>query len=44
MAAGVDIGSKSHFVAVPDGCADVCVREFQSFTSDLHELAKFDEF
>ena len=35
MAAGVDIGSKSHFVAVPDGCTDVCVREFQSFTSDL---------
>lgn len=41
MAAGVDIGSKSHFVAVPDGCADVCVREFQSFTSDLHELANW---
>jgi transposase len=43
MAAGVDIGSKSHFVAVPEGCTDVCVREFQSFTSDLHELANWLE-
>lgn len=43
MAAGVDIGSKSHFVAVPEGCADICVREFQSFTSDLHELANWLE-
>ena len=43
MAAGIDIGSKSHFVAVPEGCADVCVREFQSFTSDLHELANWLE-
>lgn len=41
MAAGIDIGSKSHFVAVPPGCADVCVREFKSFTSDLHELVKW---
>ena len=43
MAAGIDIGSKSHFVAVPEGCADICVREFQSFTSDLHELANWLE-
>ena len=43
MAAGIDIGSKSHFVAIPEGCADVCVREFQSFTSDLHELANWLE-
>lgn len=39
MAAGIDIGSKSHFVAVPEGCDEVCVREFKSFTSDLYELA-----
>ncbi len=38
MAAGIDIGSKSHFVAVPEGCDDICVREFSSFTADLHEL------
>ncbi len=43
MAAGIDIGSKSHFVAVPEGCAEVCVREFQSFTPDLHELANWLE-
>lgn len=34
-AAGIDIGSKSHFVAVPDGT----VREFSTFTADLEELA-----
>ena len=39
MAAGIDIGSASHFVAVPEGCATECVREFKSFTSDLHALA-----
>jgi transposase len=39
MAAGIDIGSRSHFVAVPEGCAEVCVREFKSFTSDLIALA-----
>lgn len=38
MAAGIDIGSKSHFVAVPEGCDEVCVREFKSFTADLYEL------
>jgi transposase len=41
MAAGIDIGSKSHFVAVPVGCDEVCVREFQSFTSELHVLANW---
>ncbi len=41
MAAGIDIGSKSHFVAVPEGCAEVCVREFESFTTDLQELANW---
>jgi len=38
-AAGVDIGSGSHFVAVPEGRDEVSVREFKSFTTDLHELA-----
>lgn len=40
-AAGVDIGCSSHFVAVPEGRDEVCVREFKSFTSDLHDLAKW---
>lgn len=43
LAAGIDIGSKSHFVAIPDGCADVTVREFKSFTTDLYELANWLE-
>lgn len=42
-AAGIDIGSKSHFVAIPEGFDEVCVREFESFTSDLHALANWLE-
>lgn len=38
-AAGIDIGSASHFVAVPPDRDDVPVREFHSFTADLHRLA-----
>lgn len=39
MAAGIDIGSRSHFVAVPEGCSEQDVREFGTFTTDLHALA-----
>lgn len=39
MAAGIDVGSGAHFVAVPEGCDQVNVREFSSFTTDLHVLA-----
>ena len=38
-AAGIDIGSASHFVAVPPERDDEPVREFPSFTADLHALA-----
>jgi transposase len=38
-AAGIDIGSDSHWVAVPQGRAEVPVREFRSFTADLDRLA-----
>jgi transposase len=38
-AAGIDIGSASHFVAVPPDRDDQTVREFASFTVDLHSLA-----
>lgn len=41
MAAGIDVGSQSHYVAVPEGCDEVCVREFKSFTADLYELANW---
>jgi transposase len=38
-AAGIDIGATSHFVAVPEGCAETPVREFKSVTPDLYVLA-----
>ena len=38
-AAGIDIGSRSHFVAVPEGTCEQVVREFSSFTDDLHLMA-----
>ncbi len=41
MAAGIDIGSKSHWVAVPEGSDEICIREFGSFTADLHEMANW---
>lgn len=42
-AAGIDIGSASHFVAVPPGRDEETVREFKSFTSDLYALADWLE-
>src|SRR3989442_7531560 len=38
-AAGVDIGSERHLVAVPEGRDEVSVREFGAFTADLEALA-----
>ena len=38
-AAGIDVGSRSHFVAVPEGSCEQPVREFTSFTDDLHRMA-----
>jgi transposase len=38
-AAGIDIGSAGHYVAVPADRDDEPVREFASFTADLHRLA-----
>jgi transposase len=38
-AAGIDIGSASHFVAVPPDRDDEPVREFPSFTVDLNAIA-----
>ena len=38
-AAGIDIGSAAHFVAVPPDRDDEPVREFASFTTDLQALA-----
>lgn len=38
-AAGIDVGSAMHYVAVPPDRDDEPVREFRSFTADLIELA-----
>ena len=40
-AAGIDVGSDRHLVAVPEGRDDVAVREFGAFTTDLHALANW---
>jgi transposase len=39
--AGIDIGSKSHFVAVPSELGNNPVREFSTFTADLHKMVKW---
>jgi transposase len=40
-AAGIDVGSCSHFVAVPEGRDAVSVCEFGTFTCDLEVLAEW---
>jgi len=42
-AAGIDIGSESHWVAVPEDRDDRPVREFKSFTHELLALADWLE-
>ena len=42
-AAGIDIGSAAHYVAVPVDRDDEQVREFASFTADLNALADWLE-
>lgn len=38
-AAGIDIGSRFHVVAVPADLTDVPIRTFQAFTADLEQMA-----
>lgn len=40
-AAGIDIGSEEHYVAVPEGRDEHSVRSFGAFTSDLYDLANW---
>lgn len=40
-AAGIDIGSRFHVVAVPPEMSSESVQTFQTFTSDLHRLAEW---
>lgn len=38
-AAGIDVGSRFHIVAVPTDACDEPVQTFQAFTGDLHRMA-----
>ena len=38
-AAGIDVGSRQHCVAVPEGRDEASVRTFGTFTADLAALA-----
>jgi transposase len=40
-AAGIDIGSQVHYVAVPEGRAERAVRSFGAYTAQLDELAQW---
>jgi transposase len=40
-AAGIDVGSRSHFAAVPPGRAEQPIREFGSWTAGLQEMAEW---
>src|SRR5262245_30153365 len=42
-AAGLDIGAREHWVAVPEDRSDPHVRAFGTFTGDLHALATWLE-
>lgn len=39
FAAGIDIGSRFHVVAIPPHLHEESVKTFQAFTSDLHQMA-----
>lgn len=41
FAAGIDIGSRFHVVAVPPGIAAEAVRTFESYSAELHRLAEW---
>jgi transposase len=40
-AAGIDVGAKEHYVAVPPDRDEQPVRRFSAFTQDLHNLARW---
>ena len=42
-AAGIDLGSKEHWVCVPPGSDGVNIRRFGTYTADLHALADWME-
>ncbi len=40
-AAGINVGSRKHYVAIPAKCGNETVRYFGCMTPDLHEMAKW---
>lgn len=40
-AAGIDVGSKVHYVCVPEDRDTNCVRKFECFTEDLNKMVKW---
>jgi transposase len=40
-AAGIDISSREHYVAIPKDRDKECVKKFGTFTEDLHKIAKW---
>lgn len=40
-AAGIDVGSREHFVAVPTDRDETSVRSFGTYTEDLHAIARW---
>src|SRR6266481_5227477 len=40
-AAGIDVGARIHYVAVPEGRAEVSVRSFGAYTAQLDELVQW---
>ncbi|MCP4604873.1 MAG: IS110 family transposase [Proteobacteria bacterium] len=40
-AAGIDVGSRKHYVAIPAKCGDETVRHFGCLTPELHDMAKW---
>jgi transposase len=43
-AAGIDIGSTEHWVAVPEGRDEEIVKSFSAFTTDLHRIARWLQY
>jgi transposase len=40
-AAGIDLGADYHWVSVPQGCDEQCIRRFGCFTADLYAMAEW---
>jgi hypothetical protein len=39
-AAGIDLGADYHWVSIPKGCDEQCIRCFGCFTADLYVMTE----